>query len=68
MRRLSPGIPLASICSAAISATCHAPEEDEQPYLFPIHWGVVKEKDGVGHCCLTTARDVEAPRDSLLYK
>lgn len=68
LRRLSPGIPLASTCSAAISAACHVPEEDKQPYLFPLCWGVVKEKDGVGHCCFTTARDVKAPIEGLLYK
>ncbi|KAJ5769280.1 hypothetical protein N7520_003839 [Penicillium odoratum] len=68
LRRLSTDIPLASTCSAAISAACHAPEEDKQTYLFPIRWGVVKEKDGVGHCCFTTARDVEAPIEGLLYE
>lgn len=60
-------IPLASSCSAAISAACHRPEGDWEAHMFPVQWGVVSEKDGVGHCSLTTARDVTAPVKGKLY-
>ena len=47
-------MPLASACSAAISAACHPPLPDEdEAYRFLVRWGVVSEDDkGVGHCPL----------------
>lgn len=67
-------MPLASTCSAAISASCHQPlPDDEHAYMFPVQWGVVSVDDrdgqdvGVGHCCFTTARDVEAPVAGRMY-
>lgn len=67
-------MPLASTCSAAISASCHQPlPDDRDAYRFPVQWGVVSVDDrdaqgvGVGHCCFTTARDVEAPVAGWMY-
>ena len=33
------GMPLASTCSAAISAACHPPRDDNEAHLFPVQWG-----------------------------
>lgn len=53
-RRYKPGIPLVGSCSAAISAACHRPKEDNDAAKKPLMWGVVSTKDGVGHCCFTS--------------
>ena len=58
-------MPLVSTCSAAISAACHRPVGDKYAHLFPVKYGVVSVgKNGVGHCCFTTAADVEDPSQS----
>ncbi|KAK8085738.1 hypothetical protein PG997_007009 [Apiospora hydei] len=48
---------IVSTNSRAISAACHALEEDrKEGYLLPLRWGVVEIKEGgVGHCTFTTA-------------
>lgn len=53
-------MPLASTCSAAISANCHRHPEDEDCWLLPVRWGFVTddEQDGKGRFTFTTARDV----------
>lgn len=61
-------MPLISTCSAAITAACHAPEDDKDAYLLPVRWGVISLDDGVRHCSFTTARDVEPPLEGALYK
>ena len=62
-------MPVASTCSATISAACHPPlPEDEEAYMFPVQWGVVsQDAEDVGHCSFTTARDVAAPVVGRLY-
>ena len=50
VRRYPPGIPLASTCSAAISAACHRPPDDVDAAVLPVQWGVVSTKNGIGHC------------------
>jgi len=68
VRRYSETMPLASTCSAAISAACHPPNDDSEAYLFPLQCGVVSvDENGVGHCSLTTARDVFPPEVGKLY-
>ena len=69
LRKFPSGMPLASTCSAAISAACHPPlPEDEEAYMFPVQWGVVgRDAEGVEHCSFTTARDVAAPVAGCLY-
>ena len=70
LRKFSSGMPMASTCSAAISAACHPPlPDDEEAYKFPVQWGVVSHDGdgGVGHCAFTTARDVAAPVVGRLY-
>jgi hypothetical protein len=67
-----PGIPLASSCSAAISAACHPPPEDTDASLMPVQWGVIPgaeiEKDGrvVGHCSFSSLA-VEVPVREQFY-
>lgn len=66
-RRYKPGMPLASSCSAAISAACHPPADDVDAAFLPLMWGVVKEDvDGVGHCSFTS-REVVPPVKARLY-
>ena len=65
-RRYKPGIPLVGSCSAAISAACHQPKEDEDAADKPLMWGVVSTKNGVGHCCFTSF-EVTAPIAGELY-
>ncbi|KAI4909316.1 hypothetical protein J4E90_008013 [Alternaria incomplexa] len=67
------GIPLASSCSAAISAACHAPLEDVNASLLPVQWGAVTHgkagEDGdepIGRCCFTSF-PVEMPIPGRLY-
>ena len=62
------GIPMASTCSAAISAACHRPKEDKEAHFFPVEWGVVGyNENGVGHCSFTTDKNVTRPRKGELY-
>lgn len=61
-------MPFVSTCSAAISALCHAPEEDAEVALFPVMWGEVSRgKKDVGHFSFTTAADVEKPLTGRIY-
>ena len=54
-------MPLASTCSAAISAACHRPKEDEDAHLLPVQWGVVSRAGEPLVCAFTTAGDVRPP-------
>ncbi len=66
-RRYHPGIPLASSCSAAISAACHPPPEDVDAAFLPVKWGAIPTKDGdVGHCTFTS-QTVVPPVEGELY-
>ena len=66
-RRYKPGMPLASSCSAAISAACHPPADDVGAAVLPLMWGVVDDDiDGVGHCSFTS-REVVPPVKGRLY-
>lgn len=53
-RRYQPGMPLASTCSAAISAACHRPPDDVDAAVLPVQWGVVSTKNGIGHCSFSS--------------
>ena len=68
-RRYKAGMPLVGSCSAAISAACWRPDEDEGGERMGVMWGVVEEKDGerAGHCCFTS-REVERPREGDVYR
>lgn len=50
-RRYKPGIPLTGSCSAAVSAACQRPKEDEDVADKTVMWGVASTKNGVGNCC-----------------
>jgi hypothetical protein len=71
-RRFKAGMPLASSCSAAISAACHPPEEDVDAQLLPVQWGAVShgvedgEAEVVGHCSFSSW-PVEMPIPKRLY-
>ena len=72
-RRYKPGIPLAGSCSAAISAACHGPPEDEKASLKPVKWGVAPQSkdeesasESVGHCCFTSL-PVDFPIEDSFY-
>jgi hypothetical protein len=77
--RFRGGIPMGATCSAVISAACHRPLDDKEAYKFPVQWGAVSrqiDRDEMeitdskvlpGHCCFTTARDVERPRVGEVY-
>ena len=60
---------MASTNSAVISVACHQPlPGDQQAYMFPVKWGVVSEdRERIGHCSFTTARDVSRPEKGKLY-
>ncbi|KAL0263645.1 hypothetical protein SLS55_002626 [Diplodia seriata] len=45
LRRYPAGMPLASSCSATISAACHPPEDDVDASVLPVQWGVVLDVD-----------------------
>ena len=53
------GPPIASTCSAAISASCHLPpglESDEDVALKELRWGeTLWGQDSVGHCSFAPA-------------
>ena len=71
-RKYQDGMPLAGCCSAAISAACHPPEEDNDASVKAVLWGVVDEAAGddtgcaVGHCSFTSF-EVTAPVEGQLY-
>ena len=54
LRRFPSGMPLASTCSAAISAACHPSPDDVDASVLPVQWGVVSTKDGIGHCSFSS--------------
>ena len=56
--------------SAAISASCHAPSQDEEARFFPVRLGVVTEDpstDDVGRLAFSTDVDMQPPRDGGEY-
>jgi hypothetical protein len=72
--RYPAGMPIASSCSAAISAACHPPKEDVDASLLAVQWGAVSHgenpksngKAAVGHCTFTSL-PVEYPLVGRLY-
>jgi hypothetical protein len=67
-RRYDSRIPIVGSCSAAISAACHRPADDEDAALEAVKWGVVEREDtgGVGHCCLSSF-EVREPVEGARY-
>ncbi|KAH8428487.1 uncharacterized protein LDX57_006186 [Aspergillus melleus] len=67
-------LPPVSTCSAAISAACHQPGGDSDAAWLPVKWAAVVPSDAesqppvVGHCCLTTLANAEAPVKGCLYE
>jgi hypothetical protein len=71
--RYPAGMPLASTCSAAISAACHPAQEDKNAGLLPVQWGALthgkrvgNETEPVGHCSFSSF-PVEHPVSGRLY-
>lgn len=81
MRPLPSRMPLASYCSAAISASCHPPTDDTDASLKPVMWGEVSRDSADGHDssdtdqmtersyahCTFTSKDVVTPSAIRLY-
>ncbi|KAI9714164.1 MAG: hypothetical protein M1812_006492 [Candelaria pacifica] len=69
-RRMNPGMQLAGSCSAAISAACHQPPDDDGAADLPVMWGKLPKdmmKEGqIGHCCFSSF-SVEKPVPGELY-
>jgi hypothetical protein len=64
MRYLPEGMPLASTCSAAISAACHPPAADTEAHLLPVQWGIIPSPaNEPQRCAFTTYRSVKAPEE-----
>ena len=73
-RRYPGGIPLASTCSAAISAACHPPKDDTEAAWKELQWGVVSSAHGFdgfqeGHAkhCSFTSQEIEPPEIGHTY-
>jgi hypothetical protein len=70
--RYPPGIPLASSCSAAISAACHPPPADVDASRAPVQWGAIPGSEQVvdgriiGHCSFSSLA-VELPVPGRFY-
>jgi hypothetical protein len=65
--KFKSGMPVASTCSAAISAACHpAPDEDEDVDVLPVQWGVTEVTDGYGHCTFS-CKVVKSPDTVTQY-
>lgn len=57
-------MPLVSTCSAAISANCHRPDQDNDAHLLPVRWGVWgRDQHGREMCSFTTSYLVKRPED-----
>ncbi|KAJ5089838.1 hypothetical protein N7532_008522 [Penicillium argentinense] len=80
-RKLKSDIPLAETCSAAISAACHPPKDENLDTIAmgPVTWGETREpewmydsdqfdeaEDRKGHCSFTSAR-TSRPSLTKLY-
>ena len=62
------GMPLASTCSAAISAACHQPHADNEAHLLPVQWGIIdQDESGRDRCSFTTFRNVARPTPGMDY-
>lgn len=71
--RCPTGMPMASSCSAAISAACHPLPEDVDAGLKPVQWGVVSHgtrgyngEVAIGHCSFSSL-PVESPISGRIY-
>lgn len=63
------GMPPCGFNSAAISAACHPPAEEEEPHLKPVQWGVVAsdgDEDEIGHCSFSSG-EVTMPIEGRMY-
>lgn len=69
-RRFKSGMPIASSCSAAISAACHPADDcawEPNAARLPLQSGVIPSEKGVAHCGFSS-RDVEMPEDGHFYQ
>jgi hypothetical protein len=67
-------MPLASTCSAAISAACHPPTDDKEAAYKALQWGVVQAdsssnllSEGALPHCSFSSREVEPPANGRTY-
>ena len=73
-RRYPGGMPLASTCSAALSAACHPPADDKEAAYKELRWGVVRgysstrvSLDGDFEHCSFTSQEAELPSRGRTY-
>lgn len=67
-RTFPPGMPLVGSCSAAISAACHRPLEDEDAHLLPVQLGIFTPAgEYPARCSFTTLRTVEPPKEGEIF-
>lgn len=52
--RPKESIPMASSCSATMSAACHPPPDDDDCHLKPVRWGVLDAEYEIRHCTFTS--------------
>lgn len=71
--RYPAGMPIASSCSAAISAACHRAPDDVNASLLPVQWGAItykqrgsSVKEQIGHCSFSSL-PVEPPIPGQMY-
>lgn len=66
-RKLSSLMPVASSCSAAISAACHPPSDDVDPACKAVSWGQVEQEPNriVGHCSFTSLQVYAATSEHM---
>lgn len=58
-------VALMPTCSAAITAACHAPEDDTDAQLLFLKWGLFSSNGGGVHYSSLTAREGELPLRKL---
>ena len=65
-RKYKKNMLLVESYSAVISAACHALTNDPDASLLPVLWGVVENRDPIGHCCFSSL-NVSRPVEGNLY-
>jgi hypothetical protein len=43
LKRIHSSMPTVATCSAASSAGCHRPSEDQKAHLFLVQWGIIRK-------------------------
>lgn len=70
MSKMQQKMPIAGSCSLVISAACHPPDDDKEPHVGKVRWGVVTQQfeEGYDHCCITSTKGLERPVVGKIYR